>query len=578
VHIKQILSSALVCLLAVSLVQGQAVSSDEIRVASQQFTPEQAGTIRVESTLVPVNVVVRDANGKPVGGLTKDDFQLFDQGKPQPITQFSIETAAPPPPTLVPTVISTPTPPVPPPPPPPRYVGMYFDDINLKPADVTFVRKAAEGFVRKNLEPYDHVGIFTSSTTVTLNFTQDQKKILDTLETIASHYKGVEFGAMPCPRMDAYQAFQIEQFQNEHSDATDLAVAQAIQCNPGMSEPDAMRLVETLAATTLSLSNQFARDSLGVLGDIIRYMAKMPGKRMLVMCSTGFFAKSDSVQKDQDKMIDAALHAGIVINTLDAKALAADWLGGDPADGPPIVISNSGLMSYADELASDERDVRNDPLSMLAQSTGGKFFHNGNDLEGDLVAIASVPDVSYTIAFAPDALKDNGVYHTLKVTLTNKKGLKISARPGYFAPAKEKAIQVERLDRMNSEVMSSDVLNGVPASVTTQIGKTATNEPVLKVAVHVNIRGFPFRKEDKFHVDRIVYVTALFDAQGKFLAGVEGIMDMRLQESTLAQLVRDGANAELSLQAPPGNYKLREVVQEVAGGRFSTINQDVHIE
>ncbi len=577
-HIKQILALALVCLLAVSLGQAQLPPAEEIHVVSQAFVPQEEGTIHEESTMVDLNVVVRDSNGKAVHGLKKEDFQVYDQGKPQQISLFTVETAEPPPPTVVPTVTVSTRPPEPPLPPEPRYVGMYFDDNNMKSQDLTFVRKAAEGFIRKNLEPYDHVAIFTSSTTVTLNFTQDRQKMFDTLAQLRSHFRTAEFGAMPCPRMDAYQAFQIEQFQNEHSPAMDLAMAQTLACNPQMSPQDAERLVETLAATTLSLANQFARDSLAVLGDVIRYMGKMHGRRMLVMASSGFFSRSDAVQHDQDKMIDAALHAGIVINTLDAKGLAADWLGGDPSDGPPIVNIDPGLLAYADELASDERDVRDDSIAVLAQATGGKFFHNSNDMMGGLREIASVPEVSYVIGFAPDTVKDNGGYHTLKVRLAGKPGYSLTTRPGYFAPMKEKPVQVERFERLNKEVMASDILTGVPVHVTTESGKLGSGESVLKVGVHVDVHGFPFKKEDKLHVDRLIYITALFDTQGHFLAGVEGIMDMRLKEPTLTQLLRYGANAQLSMQAPPGSYRLREVIQEVVGGHFATITQPVEIQ
>src|SRR5580704_13068690 len=41
--------------------------------------------------LVPVTVVVRDRDGHAVGNLTKEDFRLLDNGKPQVIAKFSIE-------------------------------------------------------------------------------------------------------------------------------------------------------------------------------------------------------------------------------------------------------------------------------------------------------------------------------------------------------------------------------------------------------------------------------------------------------------------------------------------------------
>ncbi|HEY5054801.1 MAG TPA: VWA domain-containing protein, partial [Acidobacteriaceae bacterium] len=52
-------------------------------------------TIKVESSLVEVSAIVRDAAGAPVSGLKKDDFQLKQDGKPQPIKFFSHGTDVP---------------------------------------------------------------------------------------------------------------------------------------------------------------------------------------------------------------------------------------------------------------------------------------------------------------------------------------------------------------------------------------------------------------------------------------------------------------------------------------------------
>lgn len=50
-------------------------------------------TFKVGVHLVMVPVVVRDSKGQAVGNLTRDDFQLFDKGKRQEITQFTVEKA-----------------------------------------------------------------------------------------------------------------------------------------------------------------------------------------------------------------------------------------------------------------------------------------------------------------------------------------------------------------------------------------------------------------------------------------------------------------------------------------------------
>jgi Ca-activated chloride channel family protein len=56
---------------------------------------QDSDTINVHVKLVNVYTTVTDAYGAPVGGLTKDDFQVFEDGKPQKIAIFSRESAVP---------------------------------------------------------------------------------------------------------------------------------------------------------------------------------------------------------------------------------------------------------------------------------------------------------------------------------------------------------------------------------------------------------------------------------------------------------------------------------------------------
>jgi VWFA-related protein len=589
VRIKQslllmLVCAVTVCALAMPMPQGQSATSDEIKIASQPYVPEENGTIKVQSTIVDVTVVVRDANGKLVTGLKPDDFEIYDQGKKQKISGFNMELAHPPA-TKVPEHVETSAPPpAPPAPTPPRFLGFYFDDENTSSSDLVFARKAAEGFVNKHMEETDRAGVFTSSTTVTQQFTSSKQQIVDTLAKVASHQRSATFGATSCPRITPYQAYQIHETYDQHSDAFDLALAQAIECNCRQGDPacpvEMAKLVQTQAETVLSLSEQFAQESLGVLGDVIRYMGRMPGRRMLIMTSSGFFAKSDKVQHAQDKMIDSALKAGIVINTLDAKGLAADWVGGNPADGPPIVITGGGggaMNALQDVILSDERDVSNDSMAVLASATGGKFFHNSNDLGGGLVEIAALPEVTYALSFYPDDLKENGAYHSLKVRVPGQHDVSISARPGYFAQSHEKNSPSAKFQKLTKQVMASDTVTEVGTDVITQSGTIATGESALRVSVHVNGRSLNFKKENNLRNERLIFITALFDLQGHYLAGNEAVMDMNLKDASYAQISKDGVEARSTFQAPPGTYRLREVVQDVVGGRLAASSKTVEI-
>jgi len=580
VRIKYFLPFVIVCLLAVPLLQGQSpapVEEPEFKIASQPYVPQDPHAIRVQTTMVDVNVVVRDSHGKPISGLRKEDFEVYDQGKLQKISSFTAEVAHPPVVQVAPQVAETAAAPPPPPPPvPPRFLGMYFDDENMSTGQLAYVRKAAEAFVNKNMEETDRAAVFTSSETVTQQFTSNKQQILTALSKLLSHKHGE---AVPgCPVITPYQAYEIELFFNEHNDATDLAVAEAGACHTCTDAPDCLRFVETRAATVLSLSQNFAQDSLGVLGDIIRYMGKMPGKRTLIMASAGFFSLGEKVQHAQDKMIDAAIRNGIIVNTLDAKGLTA---GFDPSDlagasGEQMQARETGG-GYASMLANMENEVANDSIAAIAYGTGGKFFHNNNDMITGVREMAEAPEASYVLGFSPDAIKDNGLFHNLKVDLPGQHNVAVTARPGYFALSKEQAAPGVKFQKLNKQVMGADSVSEISADVNTQSGVIATGEPALKVTVHVPGRSLYFNKENKRHNERLIFVTALFDMQNNYLGGNEVVMDMKLLDATQKQISKDGVDAKSTLQGPPGTYRLRQVVQEVVGGRTSAISRTVEI-
>src|SRR5271155_4384953 len=79
---------ALIPAAAILSAQTNSVQSGEIS------TQEAPLTFKSGVNLVPVPVVVRDSKGNAVGTLGIGDFQLFDNGKPQMISKFSVEKLA----------------------------------------------------------------------------------------------------------------------------------------------------------------------------------------------------------------------------------------------------------------------------------------------------------------------------------------------------------------------------------------------------------------------------------------------------------------------------------------------------
>src|ERR1700677_645192 len=63
------------------------------KAVTEMTTHDEQATFKSRVNLVMIPVVVRDGRGKPVAGLKKEDFQLFDRSKPQNISRFTAEKA-----------------------------------------------------------------------------------------------------------------------------------------------------------------------------------------------------------------------------------------------------------------------------------------------------------------------------------------------------------------------------------------------------------------------------------------------------------------------------------------------------
>lgn len=86
------LKAALVPILGILSVRLQAQNQPKDQSAAGHASQPQY-QLEVTSDLVIVRVAVRDSQGKPVTGLAKEDFRLFDRGKEQKISQFEEEVS-----------------------------------------------------------------------------------------------------------------------------------------------------------------------------------------------------------------------------------------------------------------------------------------------------------------------------------------------------------------------------------------------------------------------------------------------------------------------------------------------------
>jgi VWFA-related protein len=527
--------------------------------------------LHVERNLVTVRVVVRDTKDRPVGNLRQEDFRLFDDGKPQDILGFTVETSyANLAPEAAPAEKTTEAPRPPAKAVAQRFVILYFDDFHLEAEGIDRTRNAAWRYVTTAVRPQDRVAIFTATGKDQLDFTEDREKLHDALFRLAPRPRP----PMGCPEIGEYQAFMID--QRHDSEAFGIAYWEAYHCDCEVLDnktPACAREVTDRvrgeAAQVWSVADAETQNALQGIEIAIRRLTAMPGQRSVVLVSPGFLTetRADKV----DALIDRALRQDVVISAIDSNGLAARTphifynMARADLDFAKTRLENTGTVSSGDVMAN------------LSAGTGGLFFHNSNDFNDGFRQAAAVPEIFYVLTFSPPNIKLDGKFHSLKVTLNRREPLTVQARRGYFASATALAGQVSSQDDLEKLVFSQDEVHNLPADVTAQVAPVSDRESTLTVTIHVDIRPLQFRKEADRSVDRLIFHTTLFDRDGKYVTAKEASLDLHLKDATLEKFAQSGINAKTSFQVAPGTYRVREVVRDTESSGTSALNYIVDV-
>jgi VWFA-related protein len=563
-------------LAAILIVSPSAVSQESGKTTALPASASQPDIVSHETTTFKVRVnnvlmrvVVTDAHGNSVGNLTKDNFEILDNGKPQPIASFSVlQQAESPAPVAVANATEHAQEDVREVAEPQQYFAYLFDDIHLGPGDLLAARMAARKHIISALKKSDRAALFTTSGRVSMDYTSDGAALLNALDRIQPLFEKAE-DRNTCPWMDYYTADLIV---NKNDPEPLLALAQQlIDCTRSQIPLNiAEGTVRLTAQRELAKGDAETKMSLSVLRDAVNDLAAKPGQRTLVLVSPGFLAQEEHYF-DVSQDLDRALRSKVVINALDARGL---WV--DPTEDASHKEMGAPYSRYIRQYMESGARAEGGVLGELAYGTGGVWFHDNNDLREGFRRTATSPDVVYLIAFTLQNLKYDGKFHTLKLVLKNAPNLSVRTRKGYFAPKAAESAAEQAQSDIEDAVFSRDERQEIPVDLHTEFYR-AQNKANVAVIAHVDLRPLQFRKQEGRNLNTLTVVSVLFDQDGHYVAGFEKKIDFHMRDEMLERQMRTGIAVKSNFTVDPGGYLVRVVVRDAEGEMMSAKNDTVRI-
>jgi VWFA-related protein len=455
-------------------------------------------TLRITVTLVQVDAVVTDSAGRHVSDLTKDDFEILQDGRPRKLTWFRYMPPPPqsakeaPPPKSAKDAV-----PVPLAPPAAvaagqvqRTVALVVDDMALSFEDLVRTRDALRKYIEQQMQPGDLVALVRTGGGVAIleQFTTDKRILLEAVDLLKWRFMG-RTGLGPIQRADAASGERGPE-----------------------AEPEVLDYDYSMAAL----------GALGTLEQVIRGMKQYPGRKSIVFLSSSL--RIDPQLMDSlDHITDLANRSEVSLYTVDPGGLRTN--SKVSADIPVYVPDRTtrrfpGLGEEHDPEDPGDELGWQAGLSYLATRTGGLFFHNTNDIPGAVRAATDDQLGYYLLGYSPaegtfDKNPRSAKFHKVTVRVT-RPGLKVRWKSG-FEGVPEEATPVETVSR--------------PATREQQLAE-ALASPFTATGLKVRLTSFFL---DPKPIGPTVYSMLYFDAQNmKFIQEPDGAWNATVDVITLA--------------------------------------------
>jgi VWFA-related protein len=499
-----------------------------------QMPDQPPVTFRVEVNYVEVDAVVTDAQGVPVRDLTKDDFELLEDGRRQDVSSFALINipieraerplfAAAPIEADVQSNESVEG----------RIYLIVLDDLHTDFTRTPRVKAAATRFIEENFGTNDLAAVaFTGRAGDGQDFTNNPRLLVNA----------------------------INKFQGRKLRSATLERIQNARVNPGTQQLEPGDDIEQMdrAFRARSMANSVRKLS--------EFMAGVRGRRKsLLLIGEGvdydiyeavgiLGSTASSVLLDTQDAIAAATRGNVSIYALDPRGLANAEADLIEVAGP---VGDAGSRSIQNELRLSQ-----DSLRVLADSTGGFAAVNQNDLDGAFDRIVGENSSYYMLGFYSNNDRRNGRFRKLEVRV-KRPGLRVRNRSGYFeargrAPQTRESTSPNALAPAISDALASPLpMAGVPIKVFAAPFKGSPPNAAIAMVVEVDVRTLDFVEKGGTFNEQVEVAFSAVNNQGKVFPGERQTATLTLKPDTYERAQARGLRVVTQANLPPGRYQMR---------------------
>lgn len=524
-----------------------------LALACAAFVAAQEVTFKVSSNLVVVNLTVRDKSGDLITNLKKDDFTIFEDGKPQKLAVFEVEKLdsdvlpALPPPDRQPRALVERTQPAAPAPAaaaapsgPKRYqdrrlLALFFDFSSMPQTDQLRATQAAEKFIREQMTAADMVEImvYTNRFKIVQDFTNDRDLLFATIRQLSL------------------------------GEGADLAVE-------GTTGPDDDDDSGAFVADDTEF-NIFNTDrKLSALEDAARKLAIFPEKKALVYFSSGVGKTGMENQSQLRSTINAAVRANVSFYPVDARGLVATAPAGDATQASPS--GRTGVYSGSSQRGMrDKFNDQQETLYSLAADTGGKALLDSNDLTLGIQQAQKGINSYYILGYYSTNEARDGRFRRIQVKLNPRIEAKLDYRSGYYASkvwAKFNAADKER--QLEEALELGDPVSELPLAIEVDYFRVTRDQYFVPVSVKIPGSVLALARKGNHKSTEMDFIGQVRDKAGKLVAGVRDSIPVKLSQENAGKLSKRRLEYDTGLTLPPGEYTLKFLARENLTGKMGT--------